>query len=139
MSGEKQNTQQALERETMLSTGAIELQLVTAIAGLQADMRHVRETGDRTHEAVTGLTNRVSNLEADVATLKARPSVSGPDPKLVETVSVLVERTANQQSLIDTLRAGLESRALSWPKLLTGLAALVGTIVALGLYTPILK
>lgn len=116
-------------------TPGMELQLVTAIAGLQADMKHVRETGDRTHEAVNGLTGRVSNLEVDVATLKARPALEA-HPELDRTVATLVERTEAHKSMIATLQSVIDAKALSWPKLLTGVGAVVGVIVALGLYQP---
>jgi uncharacterized coiled-coil protein SlyX len=131
---EMSEEEQGQERGTMVSTGSIELQLVSTIAELRADMRHVRETGDRTHDAVVGLTGRVSNLEADVATLKARPSVEPLDPELQKTVAVLKERSANQQTLIDTLRVAIDGRSLSWPKLITGVAAIVGIAIGLGLY-----
>lgn len=123
-----------LNPQTGAMTPVSEMQLGMAIAGLQADMRHVRDTGDRTHEAVNGLTGRVSNLEAEVAGLKARPADIGPE--LQTMVATLHERSEAQKQINATFQSVLDTRALSWPKLLTGLGAIVGVLVALGLYAP---
>lgn len=112
-------------------TPGMELQLVTTIAEMRADMRHIRENGDRTLEAVNGLTGRVSNLEADVAALKARPA---QDSTLAARVAVNEAEIAAGKTLMATVQAALEARSLSWPKLIAGLAAVVGTLVALGIY-----
>lgn len=97
-------------------------------------MRHIRETGDRTHDAVNGLAGRVSNLEAEVSVVKARQTDIGPE--LQSMVAALHERSEAQKQINATFQSVLDTRSLSWPKLLTGLGAVVGVLVALGLFTP---
>ncbi len=117
--------------QTGSMTPGLELQLMTTIAEMRADMRHVRETSDKTFETVNGLSTRVSNVEADVAVLKARPEI---DSTLASRVAVAEAEITASKTIMSTVQSILESRSLSWPKLIAGLAAVVGTLVALGIY-----
>lgn len=125
------NAQNPEVPQTGNMTPGLELQLMTTIAEMRADMRHVRENSDKTLSEMNTLSTRLSTVEADVAVLKARPEV---DSTLASRVAVNEAEIASSKTLMQAVQAVLESRSLSWPKLIAGLAAVVGTLVALGIY-----
>jgi len=63
--------------------------------------------------------------------LKARPEI---DSTLASRVAVAEAEITASKTIMSTVQSILESRSLSWPKLIAGLAAVVGTLVALGIY-----
>jgi len=95
--------------QTGSMTPGLELQLMTTIAEMRADMRHVRETSDKTFETVNGLSTRVSNVEADVAVLKARPEI---DSTLASRVAVAEAEITASKTIMSTVQSILESRSL---------------------------
>lgn len=121
---------------TPVASPAVEMQLVTAMAVMQADIKHMRETGDRTHDAVNGLSSRVSGLEADVAILKARPAVQENDPAMMARLVTLETTMTFLHGTITTVQAAINARALTWPKLLAGAGAVIAALAAMNYIPP---
>lgn len=117
---------------TTVSTGQLEMNLLVAMSGLQSDMRHVRETGDKTHDEIKGLSSRVATVESDVAVLKARPAQSPIDPETQQRLTTLEANQSFSKEIVNGIQTSMTSTRLTWPKLIAGLAAVVGTLIALG-------
>lgn len=122
-----------------VATGQVELQLFTAMATLQAEFRGSKETGEKTYQLVVGIDERQRKAEQDIVgltgrveTLEAKPAPSVP-VEYSDRLTRVEDQSSTNKELIGVIQSALEASKLTWPKLITGVGAVVATLIALDL------
>lgn len=111
--GDDVNTQQ----------GSSDFAIAEALGGIRADMASIKGMLTTNHETMT-------NFDSRLRTLESRPTENS---ELKTEIATLKTQMTNTTGLTAGIQAIVDSNKLTWPKILTGAAAVTAIIVGFNL------
>lgn len=112
--------------DVSLTTGAIELNIISALAAVQAEVKGVGKSVDSLVGTVGGMDTRLRTVESDVSALKARPEI---DPHLGDRVTTLEANQTFVQQVVNALQATQTDSRITWPKIFAAVGGIGAFIV----------